>query len=261
MIDDVVRNANDAGAFDSSMLNTVPVRLNVTLDGQTELQQIETELGVKSTVNNAWNAATGSTPSFLNHGSHPLNPVSSEVYCVLPGARSFEERVNEAIARARNCRQAAAERMNRNADAKRREIQLEIGDPVLLSTGHLELAVAGATRFKPRFVGPIQVITKNGAVTYKLKLPGTMDKRHPGIPVSLSRPYNDGGRVHLVPPPAVVVDDEFEYFVQKIISHSDLANDRTEYLVKWLDMDLRRIHGWQDLQSRTLLHRIIILMD
>ena len=158
MTDDVVCDANDAWAIDSSVLNTVPVRLNVILDGQTELQQIETELGVKITVNNAWNAATGSTPSFLNHSSHPLNPVSSEMYSVLPGARSFEERANEAIARARNCIQAAAERMNRNADAKRREIQLEVGDPVLLSTGHLKLAVAGAARFKPRFVGPIQVL-------------------------------------------------------------------------------------------------------
>ena len=54
-------------------------------------------------VNNAWNAATGSTPFFLNQGSHPRSPVSSEVYCVLPGAKSFEERVNEAIAQARNC--------------------------------------------------------------------------------------------------------------------------------------------------------------
>ena len=62
--------------------------------------------------------------------------------------------------------------------------------------------------------------------------------------MSLLRPYNDGSRVHLVPPPpAVVVNDEIEYFVEKIISHSDLAIDRTEYLVKWLDMDLRRLHG------------------
>ena len=31
----------------------------------------------------------------------------------------------------------------------------------------------------------------------------------------------------------MIVDDEIEYFVEKIISHRDLANDRTEYLVKW----------------------------
>ena len=44
--------------------------------------------------------------------------------------------------------QAAAGRMKRNADAKRREIQLDVGDQVLLSTRHLKLAVAGAVKFK-----------------------------------------------------------------------------------------------------------------
>ena len=102
--DDIVHNANDPQAIDSPVSNTVPVRMNVRLDCQTELQQIETGLGVKFAVNNAWNAVTASTSFFLNHGSNPHNSVSSEVYCtvfVLEGAKSFEE--NEAIARARKC--------------------------------------------------------------------------------------------------------------------------------------------------------------
>ena len=119
-------------------------------------------------VNNAWNAATGSTPFFLNFGAHPRSPVSTEVYCSLPGAKAFEERVNDAIARARNCMQSAAERMKRNADEKQREVHLKVGDKVLLSTRHLKLAVAGTANFKPRFVGPFEVIMKNGTVAYKL---------------------------------------------------------------------------------------------
>lgn len=67
-------------------------------------------------VNNAWNAATGNTPVFLNHGEHLHLPVSAEVYCNLLAANSFGERVNEAIARARNFMMAAAERMKENAD-------------------------------------------------------------------------------------------------------------------------------------------------
>ena len=96
--------------------------------------------------------------------------------------------------------------MKRNADAKRREIQLEVGDRVLSSTRHLKVAVAGAAKFKPRLVGPFEVIMKNGTVAYKLKLPETMSKLHPWFHVSLLRPYNDGGRVDLVPPPAVIVE-------------------------------------------------------
>ena len=35
----------------------------------------------ESAVHNAGNAATGSTPFFLNSGAHPCSPVSSDVYC------------------------------------------------------------------------------------------------------------------------------------------------------------------------------------
>ena len=62
-------------------------------------------------VTNAWNASTQSTLFVLNHGDHPGSPVSADVYCRLPAARSFEERVNEAIARARSCLEAARARM------------------------------------------------------------------------------------------------------------------------------------------------------
>ena len=62
-------------------------------------------------VNNAWNAATGSTPFFLNQGSHPRSPVSADVFCRLPAAKAFEGRVNDAIARARDHLQAASVRM------------------------------------------------------------------------------------------------------------------------------------------------------
>ena len=46
-MNDGVCNAHYPRAIDSSVLMAVPVQLNVKLDGQTELQQIETELGVK----------------------------------------------------------------------------------------------------------------------------------------------------------------------------------------------------------------------
>lgn len=184
-------------------------------------------------VNNAWNAATGNTPFFLNHGDHPRSPVSSDVYCNLPGAKSFEERVNEAIARARNCMAAAAERMKKNADEKRRELHFEVGDKVLLSTKNLKLALVGTPKMKAKFVGPFEILQRIGTVAYKLKLPESMSRLHPCFHVSLLKQYHDGGRVDLVPPPALTVDGELEYFIEKVVTHRDLPNNRSEYLVKW----------------------------
>ena len=58
-------------------------------------------------VHNVWNAATGSTPSFLNYGDHLRSPGSADIVCRMPAARAFGKRVNEAIARVRNCLSAA----------------------------------------------------------------------------------------------------------------------------------------------------------
>ena len=76
-------------------------------------------------VNNAWNAATGSTPFFLSQGSHPRSPVSADIICRLPAAEAFEGRVNDAIARARDHLHAASARMKASADQKRRDLNFE----------------------------------------------------------------------------------------------------------------------------------------
>ena len=49
--------------------------------------------------------------------------------------------------------QAAAERMKRNADEKRREIQLDPRDQALFSTRYLYLAVAAAAKLTTSFGG------------------------------------------------------------------------------------------------------------
>ena len=49
----------------------------------------------------------------------------------------------------------------------------------------MKLAVAGAAKFQPRFVGPFETIMKNGTVAYKLKLPEIMSKLHLWLHVSL----------------------------------------------------------------------------
>jgi len=85
-------------------------------------------------------------------------------------------------------------------------------------------------------VGPFKVIQKVGKVAYKLELPASM-KVHPVFHVNLLHKYRSDGTVQ-PPPPPVLVDDQLEYEVERILQHRDVAlgrkRSRREYLIKWL---------------------------
>jgi hypothetical protein len=57
------------------------------------------------------------------------------------------------------------------------------------------------------------VVRKIGSVAYKLTLPESMARVHPVFHVSLLKPYLDGGRENVIPPP-VVVDGEAWYIIK-----------------------------------------------
>ena len=77
-------------------------------------------------INNAWNQSTGSTPFFLNTGSHPRSPVNVDVVCKLPAADSFVGRINESIGCARGSLKCAQARMKESYDAKHRAESFEV---------------------------------------------------------------------------------------------------------------------------------------
>jgi hypothetical protein len=79
---------------------------------------------------------------------------------------------------------AAQARMKKNVDLKRRDLEFKVGDRVRLTTRNLRLAVAGATKFKAKFIGPFEVVKKIGSVAYKLTHPGSMSRVHPVFHVS-----------------------------------------------------------------------------
>ena len=56
----------------------------------------------------------------LNHGDHLRSP--ADIFCRLLTTKAFGERVNKAIARARDCLSAARSRMKDSADVKRKDM-------------------------------------------------------------------------------------------------------------------------------------------
>ena len=187
--------------------------------------------------NNARKAATGYTPFELNYGRHPRAPSTVDTASKVPEAQEFVEKVNDAIARARNCLASAQTRMKSLADQKRRELEFAVGAEVLLNTKYLK--AQGTRKFMQKWVGPFDVVRRIGQTAYELDLHNTMPVNlHEVFHVSLLKPYvHDPSK----PPPPVpnFRGTEPEWEVEKILDHRNLKvsqksrRARREFLVKW----------------------------
>ncbi|GJP34010.1 hypothetical protein CLOM_g18492, partial [Closterium sp. NIES-68] len=130
---------------------------------------------VEFAVNNSVHDSTREKPFILNCGRHPTTPATHGIGGLkIPAAKDFVARQQEALKSARRWLEIAQQRQKSYADMKRREISYEVGDKVLLSTKNIRLKIPGARKLFPRWIGPFEVITRVGAVAYKLKLPDTL---------------------------------------------------------------------------------------
>src|SRR3954462_3008562 len=145
--------------------------------------------------NNAPNASTGMTPFHINQGRDPLNPYTmiTKIPDNIPAASEWLEHLNNTMKQVTDALVLAKANQETNANKKRRDLQFDIGDQVLLSSSHINLASQSARptkKLQHRYIGPYRIIQKVSPVTYKLELPDTL-KVHPVFHVSLLRPYKN----------------------------------------------------------------------
>jgi hypothetical protein len=153
---------------------------------------------VEFAYNNSVQASTGHTPFFLNTGQHPLTPATlfKPPSTDMPAADEFFGKIATALTNAKTLIAIAQNRQKQYADRRRRELILQPGDRVYLSTAHLTLP--GRTQVRklaPKYTGPFTVVQTISDVAYRLELPDHM-KIHPVIHISQLKPYhpNDTAR-------------------------------------------------------------------
>ena len=195
-------------------------------------------------VNNAWQESVQNTPFFLNHGQHPLTPLSADLEAKVPAAEHLARTFTETIAEATQALKDAQSRQKNYADKHRREQPLHVGDMVLLSTANCRVRASNTgkasvtKKLQPKFAGPYKVVQQVGRVAYKLELPKTKARVHDVFYVNLLKPYHrDGARQPPPGPPLFDLDDDDVWEVEAIVSDRMRRTRGSgvcqEYLIKW----------------------------
>ncbi|GJU79742.1 putative reverse transcriptase domain-containing protein [Tanacetum coccineum] len=113
--------------------------------------------------------------------------------------------------------QAAQDRQKSYADRKRKPMEFEVGDRVMLKVSPWKGVVRFGKRGKlnPRYVGPFKVLARVGKVAYKLELPQELSRVHHTFHVSnLKKCYADEPLV--MPLEGIHVDDKLQFVEEPV---------------------------------------------
>ncbi|KAG8382917.1 hypothetical protein BUALT_Bualt05G0129700 [Buddleja alternifolia] len=172
--------------------------------------------------------ATGKSPFELATGQQPLTPHTLAISfdsARCPGAAKMAKSWAEQSDLAKSFLEKARRKMKKWADPKRRHLEFNTGDKVLIKLIPQQFkAFRGMHKGLVRkYEGPYPVVAKVGKVSYRLDLPSTL-KIHPVFHVSMLRPYQEDeedpsrGESHRAPP---VVTKSFDKEIEEVLSHKD----------------------------------------
>ncbi|GMJ02256.1 hypothetical protein HRI_003894800 [Hibiscus trionum] len=127
--------------------------------------------------NTAFQASAGMTPFRALYGRDPPTLISyAEGGAVNPQVAAVLHNRDEILRQLKHNLHQAQLRMKNQADKKRREVELQVGDWVFVRLQpyrHLSLRLHRNQKLSPRFFGPYQVVQRIGNVAYKLELPAS----------------------------------------------------------------------------------------
>nr|GEX14964.1 putative reverse transcriptase domain-containing protein [Tanacetum cinerariifolium] len=122
--------------------------------------------------------------------------------------------------------QAACDRQKSYADLKRKPMEFQVGDKVMLKVSPWKEVVRFGKRGKlnPRYVGPFKVLEETGKVSYKLNLPKELSRVHNTFHVPNLNKCHVGEPL-AIPLDGLHFDDKFP-FVEEPVEIVDLEVKR-----------------------------------
>ncbi|GJZ42680.1 putative reverse transcriptase domain-containing protein [Tanacetum coccineum] len=188
---------------------------------------------VEFSYNNSYHASIKAAPFEALYGRKCRSPVCwTEVgEAQILGPELIQETTKK-IVQIKQRMQAARDRQKSYADLKRKPMDFQVGDNVMLKVSPWKGVVRFGKRGKlnPRYVGPFKVIEKVGDVAYKLELPEELSRVHNTFHVSnLKKCYADeplavpldglhfDDKLHFVEEPVEIMDREVKRLKQSRI--------------------------------------------
>ncbi|GKA15316.1 hypothetical protein Tco_0695063 [Tanacetum coccineum] len=171
---------------------------------------------------NSYHASIKAAPFEALYGRKCRSPVCwAKVGQVQLTGPELVQETTERIIQIKQRIQTARDRQKSYADLKRKSMEFQVGDKVMLKVSPWKGVVRFGKRGKlnPRYVGPFKVLKKVGAVAYKLELPQELSRVHNTFHVSnLKKCYSDDPLV--VPLEGLQVDDKL-HFVEEPVEIMD----------------------------------------
>ncbi|GJV69155.1 putative reverse transcriptase domain-containing protein [Tanacetum coccineum] len=168
--------------------------------------------------NNSYHASIKAAPYEALYGRKCRSPVCwAEVgEAQLTGPELIQE-TTEKIILIKQRMQAAQDRQKSYADRKRKPMEFEVGDRVMLKVSPWKGVIRFGKRGKlnPRYVGPFKVLAKVGKVAYRLELPQELSRVHHTFHVSnLKKCYADEPLV--MPLEGIHVDNKLQFVEEPV---------------------------------------------
>ncbi|GJX76058.1 putative reverse transcriptase domain-containing protein [Tanacetum coccineum] len=185
---------------------------------------------IEFSYNNSYHTSIKAVPFEVLYGRKCRSPVCwTEARDVqLTGPEIIHE-TTEKIIQIKSRIQAARDRQKSYGDVRRKPLEFQAGDRVMLKVLHWKGVIRFGKRGKlnPRYIGHFKVLAKVGTVAYRLKLPQQLSRVHSTFHVSnlkkclsdepLAIPLNEihiDDKLHFVEEPVVIMDREVKRLKQ-----------------------------------------------
>ncbi|GJS46593.1 putative reverse transcriptase domain-containing protein [Tanacetum coccineum] len=173
---------------------------------------------VEFSYNNSYHASIKAAPFEALYGRKCRSPVCwAEVGEVQLTGPDLVQETTEKVIQIKQRIQAARDRQKSYADLKRKPMEFQVGDKVMLRVSPWKGVVRFGKRGKlnPRYVGPFKVLKKVGSVAYKLELPQELSRVHNTFHVSnLKKCYSDEPLA--VPLEGLHIDDKLQFVEEPV---------------------------------------------